>query len=228
MKIGPMFKWFGSKWRSSKHYPKPKHDLVYEPFAGGAGYALRHYEREVVLYDLNPMVGELWNYLIKADPNEIMAIPVEIDIGTDIRTLGLNRGQALLLKSWQRTRSDGECWTISKWGHLPGQWTNNARERVAHCVGLIRHWRFGTLESSEPATRFIDPPYQYNDGYGMPKIDYSALAKRILASKGQIIVCEATCPKTGKVPNWLPFTPFRKVITTRRGYSNELLYEVDL
>ena len=36
---GPLFKWFGSKWSASKHYPRPLYDTIVEPFAGGAGYA---------------------------------------------------------------------------------------------------------------------------------------------------------------------------------------------
>ena len=40
MKIRPLFKWFGSKWQSAKHYPVPEHDIICEPFAGGAGFSL--------------------------------------------------------------------------------------------------------------------------------------------------------------------------------------------
>src|ERR1043165_2708454 len=50
--LRPLFKWYGSKWSSSKHYPAPLPGLpVFEPFAGSAGYALRHHRHDVVLWD---------------------------------------------------------------------------------------------------------------------------------------------------------------------------------
>lgn len=45
MILRPFFTYFGAKWRAAPHYPPPTHPTVIEPFAGAAGYALRHHTR---------------------------------------------------------------------------------------------------------------------------------------------------------------------------------------
>ncbi len=226
---GPLFKWFGSKWSASRYYPEPSHDLIVEPFAGSAGYSLRHHRCSVVLTESNENLRELWRWLITdATEQQIRDIPTQIKEGTDIREIGLNRGQELLLKNWQRTNNVGNCWTISPWGNKPGQWTDNTRARVASEHHLIEHWKvcddgFKVIDDhrkQEDVTFFVDPPYQHNYQYGSNAVDYHALASALLDTSGQLIVCEAVCQKTGKVPDWLPFEPFRKTVTSRRKDSN--------
>lgn len=223
---GPLFKVFGSKWQASKHLPPPEYDRIVEPFAGGAGYSLRHSDHNVFLCERNDNVRDLWRWLIEAKPDEILDVPINVPVGTDIRELGLASGQALLLKNWQRTNNCGSCWTISKWGHLPGQWTANTRARVAEESQAIKHWEvigpwyetaFAKFDYDGcPVTWLIDPPYSGNYQYGMPPINYYDLASDCLSAKGQVIVCEAMDPKTGNVPNWLPFEPWQSRVTSRR------------
>lgn len=233
---GPLFKWFGSKWLSSKKMPVPRHDIVVEPFAGGAGYALRHVEQRVILGESDPHIYRLWCWLIgEASEQDVRDIPVDLPVGTDIRTLGLTDGQALLLKSWQRTNNVGDCWTVSPWGNRPGQWTRNTRARIASEFQAVQHWTVfesadQTWSLTEPATWFIDPPYRYNYQYRKAPIDYAGLAQQIAGLRGHVIVCEATCPKTGAVPDWLPFREYGDRITSRRRiqdrrYSKELVWE---
>lgn len=242
MITGPLFKWFGSKWSTSKHYPAPKHDYIVEPFAGGAGYSLRHHERKVILAENNKSIYVLWKWLIEeASENAIREIPVDIPIGTDIRSMGLSDGQALLLKNWQRTNniSDGPgTWAVSKWGNLPGQWTANTRARVASEFHHVRHWRIMTdgvsvmKDVGDSVTWFVDPPYMYNYRYGCSSFDYKELGNLISDLNGQIIVCEAVCQKTGARPVWLPFADFRRTVTSRRKatdnhHSRELIYVIE-
>lgn len=236
MVTGPLFKWFGSKWLSSKRYPAPRYDVIVEPFAGSAGYSLRYGAgKTVILYESDPHLLFLWDWLIReASEQDILNIPIGVSEGTDIRTLGLSIGQQLLLKSWQRTNNVGNCWTISPWGNLPGQWTANTRVRVASEFSIVRGWKifkdgFTGLSSIVPATRFIDPPYQHNYKYRSPPIDYSSLGALVSQLPGQTIVCEAVCPKTGAVPDWLPFEPFGKSVTSRRKstqshHSKEMIW----
>ena len=239
MKVtGPLFKWFGSKWNASKHYPKPVYDTIYEPYAGSAGYALRYADRKVWIREDNHNLLCLWGWLIGcATEAMIREIPINIPEGTDIRALGLSRNQSLLLKHWQRTNNLGECWTISPWGNKPGQWTANTRARVAEEVYAVKHWRLlgnrMSVDFEERMTYFVDPPYQYNYKYGTKNFDWRALAGELnrIPNPRQLIVCEAVCPKTGKIPNWLPFAPFRDTVTSRRKpsqshHSKELLYHV--
>jgi hypothetical protein len=219
--------------------PEPRHDVICEPYAGGAAYALRHSEHEVVLCEREKNLVELWPWLIReATEHDVRDIPVGVPVGTDIRTLGLSQGQALLLKTWQRTNNVGDCWTISPWGDRPGQWTQSTRARVAEEVGAVKHWRFcddvdgmDLIETLDlDATWFVDPPYQHNYGYGQPPIDYARLATALLVRRDHVIVCEAVCKKTGQTPGWLPFASFGSRVTSRRGKdslgrSHELLWE---
>lgn len=161
----PMFKYFGSKARSGKHYPAPKYNTIVEPFAGGAGYSLRYRDRNVCLIDLDAELIRLWQWLIVADPAEILALPHEtLVVGQDIRTLGLRPEAADLVRRWQRT---GNCssWTVSNFNHIvavdpttgkptwlpgpvpngtvgknTGMWHPHTRSYLAHAVTTIRHW----------------------------------------------------------------------------------------
>jgi len=232
---GPLFKWFGSKWLSSRQLPQPKYNTIIEPFAGGAGYSLRHCEKQVILAEIDPHIASLWAWLIgAATETHIREIPINIPEGTDIRTLGLTVGQSTLLKTWQRTNNVGNCWTISPWGNKPGQWTANTRARVSEEIGAIKHWVFdaNAIQVEGPATWFIDPPYQYNYQYRSAPLDYNNLATTVGNLQGQVIACEAICPKTGATPNYLPFTFWQSRITSRRKenenhHSKELLWVRD-
>lgn len=234
MKIGPLFKWFSSKWLSAKHYPFPEHDWIIERYAGGAGYSLNHCSCDVLIWEDDPNLQLLWPWLIEvATEDLIREIPIDLPAGTDIRELGLTKGQALLLKHWQRTNNVGDCWTTSPWGSLPGQWTASTRARVAEEVQAIKHWKFGEASSSLLATHFIDPPYLYNYRFSskLPPFNYETLVEHVqsIRADSQVIVCEAVCPKTGKVPTYLPFVPSHRAITSRRKstqshHSQELIY----
>lgn len=238
MKVtGPLFKWFGSKWLSSRLLPEPTYDRIVEPFAGSAGYSLRHCEHSVELYEKDEYAHDLWYWLInQATETRIREIPINLKEGTDIRDLGMHYGQELLLKNWQRTNNVGDCWTISPWGNKPGQWTENTRARIAEEFQAIRHWKvmghdgIEAFGDTEYVTWMIDPPYEYNYQYkARGPLDYTELAMRILRVNGQKIVCEAACQKTGVSPNWLPFQIFGHRITSRRKegmnvYSKELIW----
>lgn len=237
---GPLFKWFGSKWQGSRYYPVPHGNKIIEPFAGGAGYSLRYNTAIVKIAETDSHIYELWKWLVEnAQTEDVTDIPVELPVGMDIRILPMEKGQQLLLKNWQRTNNVGDCWTISPWGNMPGQWTENARSRVSKDIQAVKHWEvsgdgFDLLESDlkdDPEiTWFIDPPYLYNYRYrAKSEFDYKRLSAAVAGLAGQVIVCEAICPKTNKVPEYLPFEFFRKSVTSRRAegnnvHSKEMLY----
>ena len=229
--IGPFMKVFGSKWGASrKHrYPAPKHNTIYEPFAGGAGYSCTHYDKNVILRESCFELSKLWGWLINtAKPSDIAEIPI-LKPGTNILEIGLTEGQALLAKWWQRTNNHSTItWVTSSWCNKPGQWTANTRARISEEVEAIKHWKVG--EHTGPCTVFCDPPYQFNYRYGQPSLDYQALAKEMKAAKkigSQVIVCEAV-GKNGELPKYLPFKESHSQVTSRRkatqsNHSKELI-----
>lgn len=239
MRIGPLLKWYGSKWSASRRgrYPQPIGDTVVEPYAGGAGYSLCFADRCVVLAESDGNLFALWHWLIHhATESAIREIPIGVPAGYDIRGLGLSDGQALLLKHWQRTNNVGDCWTTSPWGHLPGQWTANTRARVAEQSQAIKHWQIvkpGAVKwSLDGATYFIDPPYLYNYRYrSSSAFDFAALAQLVarIPATSLAICCEATDKKTGAVPEYLPFQRSHSQVTSRRKktqshHSDECIY----
>ena len=71
----PFFPFYGSKWNLSRHYPVPRYDLVVEPFAGAAGYSTFYEPRLVHLYESDPVLVGVWDYLLKVDADEILRLP---------------------------------------------------------------------------------------------------------------------------------------------------------
>lgn len=167
MKMWPFFCFYGGKWRAAPRYPVPLHATIVEPFAGAAGYATRHAERQVVLVERDPVLAALWRFLIKAHPHEIRSIPLlsgdetvdDLDTCIEAKSLvgfWLNKGSA------QPKRSQS-AWMRA--GIRPKSfWGEEIRSRIAAQVEHIRHWRviegdFSTAPDIT-ATWFIDPPYQ--------------------------------------------------------------------
>lgn len=234
-KLGPLFKHFGSKWSGARHYPAPLPGLpIFEPYAGGAGYALRYAHHPVTIWEDDANIRALWWWLInEAVTQAVLDIPVGLPAGTDILSLDLTPGQMFLLKHWQRTNNTGDCWTVSPWGDKPGQWTANTRARVAEQIHAVKHWRLAPIGWDVVGTYFVDPPYQYNYRYRFPadSFDYAALAARVRGVPGgsRVICCEAACSKTGTAPDYLPFVMSHRQVTSRRKasqshHSAELLW----
>jgi hypothetical protein len=210
----PLCKYFGSKWHASKHYPAPRHGMIVEPFAGSACYAAHYAARHVVLLDKDPDVVDLLDWLIGASPADVLALPVDLTPGEDIRTLrGVSRGGQLLIRNWQRV-GRSTTWTVSKWNNMPGMWGPDTRAAVAENVQRIRHWHVVCAEYWQlpdfEATWFCDPPYQnvppaYRRDIDCNTMHYGHLATWAQSRKGQVIVCEQ------EGADWLPFRPFRNL-----------------
>lgn len=219
-RIGPFFKYYGSKYRIAPKYPEPLHDCIVEPFAGSASYATLHAARQVILCETDAEVAALWSWLIATPGEEIAALPAGLPMGLDIRTLDVPAGAKLLIRQWQRV-GHAKCWTVSKWGHLSGFWCERTRDRIAAQVESIRHWRvlagspLNFDGASPPATWFIDPPYQMQPTvYGNAALDYAALGAWVRRLPGQAIVCEAPGA------DWLPFRQFTLARSGPGGAGN--------
>ena len=61
-------------FREHYKYPVPKYECIIEPFAGCASYSMAHYDRNVVLYEVDEKVYGIWEYLIKANRDDILGL----------------------------------------------------------------------------------------------------------------------------------------------------------
>lgn len=86
MKLKPFFKFYGGKWRATNLYPEPRHNTLIEPFAGSAGYALNYAHLDVKLYDVDPIIVGIWDFLIHASMSDIMDLP-DLEMGQDVQQL---------------------------------------------------------------------------------------------------------------------------------------------
>ena len=212
--LKPFFCFFGGKWRSAPRYPAPTEANIVEPFAGAAGYSVRHAERNVTLVERDPTIAALWRYLISVKAAEVLALPLRVD---DARTLPVCSEAKALIGFWLNKGMTAPCNIPSKWmrdqlaegGRLNTYWGEGVRARIATQVESIRHWRVieGSYADapSGSATWFVDPPYQeagQRYRHGAKDIDFEGLAEFCLSREGQVIVCE----NTGAT--WLPFSHF--------------------
>lgn len=220
--LRPFFSFYGGKWRDSPRlYPSPTHDLIVEPFAGSAGYSLRHYSNDVLLCEADPVVAEVWRFIIAATSKEILRLPDLPDDGT-VDDLPIPQEAKWLIGFWLNRGAPRPRKSPSRWmrsGIRPGCfWGPSVRKRIASQLKYIRHWRiinapYNALDVEEPATWFVDPPYQHSGhhyAYGSEQIDYRQLSDWCQSRAGQVIVCE----KEGA--DWLPFEFLADTKTTRR------------
>ena len=222
MKMRPFFSYYGGKWRDAvRNYPRPAHKTIIEPFAGSAGYSVRYYGYDVRLYDVDPVICAVWDYLIHVKPSEILAIP-DVLSGQTVDDLHITQEARWLVGFWLNRACSTPCLSPSAWmrsGASPTSfWGNAVRQRIAVQVEHIRHWsvRCASYESipQQAATWFVDPPYQVAGSHyrhGSDGIDFAALGDWCRARDGLVIVCE------NSGADWLPFTDLADVKTARKG-----------
>jgi hypothetical protein len=215
--LRPFWRYYGGKWRAAPRYPQPIYDTIIEPFAGAAGYSLRHYRRNVILVEKYARVAEIWRYLIGVSSAEILRIPEVEHVddlppwvpvgGRDLVGFAMNAAVVAPCKQLSSGRKQ-----LRAAGRVFEGWSKALRARVAEQVNHIRHWRVieGSYETAPDteATWFIDPPYQVAGSYyihGSAEIDFVALGEWCQARRGQAIACE------NAGATWLPFVPFQTI-----------------
>lgn len=204
-----MFSYYGSKSKLAALYPAPEYPTVIEPFAGSARYSLLHWRHSVKLYDISPLIVDLWTYLMGVTEDEILGLP-DIPSKVNIDNFDLTEIQKTLI-GFHLCRGKAKP---RKVGHGQNGWSRD-KERIASSLYKIRHWGIELKDyrdiPNEEATWFIDPPYQRicvkgnGDRYPHSEIDYQELAEWTRSRRGQVIVCE------GEGANWLPFKPFKTI-----------------
>jgi DNA modification methylase len=230
--LRPFFHRFGSKWRIAPHYPEPVYDTIIEPFAGTAGFSLRYSHHQVRLFDLDPVIWGIWDYLIHVSEAEIMALPIDISHVDDLGCVPqeahwlvgfwMNKGTTMpgtMASAWMRKYRDQQTGVY---------WSPEVRQRIASQLKYIRHWTIEQMSYEDipdmRATWFIDGPYDNKAGehytYGRQGIDYQHLAGWCRSRSGQVIACE------NQGADWLDFRPFR-IINGQRKQSTEVLWTND-
>lgn len=233
--LRPFFGYYGGKWRDSvKHYPAPKFDTIVEPFAGSAGYSLRYANKRVILCEIDPVLAQVWKYLVRVKPTEILSIP---DLGPEetVDDLDICQEARWLVGLWLNRGAASPRKSPSKWmrdGVRPGSfWGERVRRTIATQVESIRHWTVLNCSYEEcpaqpnGATWFIDPPYEAagkHYRFGSEQINFKSLATWCRSRPGQVIVCE------NDGATWLPFKQLADVKTTRGNYrSKEVVWHSD-
>lgn len=223
----PFFGYYGGKWRdSAKHYPAPLHDTLIEPFAGSAGYSVRHWRKKVVLCEKDPILHAVWSYLLRTSAKEIRELP-DVPKDGSVDDLQLPQEARWLIGFWLNRGTSSPRKTPSKWmrsGMTPGSfWGTRVRETIASQVPHIRHWKVHLCSYEEcpvtgPATWFIDSPYEKAGRYyryGSSGINYADLGMWCRQRRGQVIVCE------NDGAEWLPFKKLHESKTTRAGKRSQ-------
>lgn len=219
--LRPFFGYYGGKWRDAlKHYPDPECDTIVEPFAGSAGYSLRHASKKVILCEIDPVLAGVWQYLTRVKPREILAIR-DLGPGESVDDLKIPEEARWLVGFWLNRGAASPRKSPSKWmreGIRPGSfWGERVRTTIASQVEHIRHWQvlncsYEECPTPDRATWFVDPPYEAagkHYRFGSEQIDYKALARWCKSRPGQVIVCE------NEGATWLPFRELADVKTTR-------------
>lgn len=226
MTLRPFIRYYGGKWRAAPLYPAPMHRTIVEPFAGAAGYSMRHHRHDVILVEKYAPLAEMWRWLIAALPAEVLSIPCVENID-DLPSWVPAGARALAAMSM----ANGDCWQRSHTStgiqrlHAEGKhgisgWSVPCRARVARQVLAIKHWRIIEGDYTDApdidATWHIDPPYNNKAGEHYPcgshKLDFNALAQWCMGRRGQVMVCE----NVGAT--WLPF---RHLATFHMGVKNK-------
>ena len=224
--IRPFFRHFGSKWSLSRLLDPPQFDVIVEPFAGSAGYAVRYGAGlRVVLLDVDPGVCSIWSWLIAATRADVLDLPGDLG-DQDIRSMDVPDPARLLIQRWLTPQGGTGNWHLppmaSRWVERnPGSWwTPQTRARIANSLWAIRDWEvhLGDYQSAPDleATWVVDPPYQGNTstpvayGRGSPPLDYPALGTWCRGLRGQVYVHE----QAGAT--WLPFTSLSAQARTGR------------
>jgi site-specific DNA-adenine methylase len=226
-----MFSYMGSKWRLARKYGPPQTNLIVEPFAGGACYSLYWNAPKVILYDLNPVIAGIWQYLIKVKESEILALPVDFETVDDLR---ISQEAKWLIGFWLGKGRSTPGKSRSAWARqfnhtsYSAIWCSKRREKIAQQLANIRDWKIYCADYREcpdvEADWFVDPPYSIaGKCYKFSDVNYEELARFCLSRKGRLTVCE------NDGADWLPFKPFAAASGThgkvRTGVSFESVYQ---
>ena len=216
-----MFSYYGSKSRIIDRYPPPKYGKIIEPFAGSARYALKYWDREVLIVDKWEDLILVWNWLKECSKKDILSLP-KLTKGLDIRILNLSKAEKTFLSFLAASGRPSNIVTAFMDHDNSNQ---NRYKIISEKLHRIRHWeiRHGcyTDLKNDTATWFIDPPYQFGGEHykeSGKNLNFNSLSDWCKSRNGQVIVCENT------KANWMDFKPMRKIQGANNTGTTEAIW----
>ena len=229
-----LFPYYGSKIRAAAKYPAPPKDwTIVEPFAGAAGYSCRYPDRDVHLYDADPVVCSVINHLIAASPKDILSLPL-LDGANCVDDFDISQAEKWLIGFWANNGVASPAKRLSAWGRgqlgdIPANlWGERCRARLAKAVEQINHWTCTNASYKDIKTLkfgpcktvwFVDPPYMGAGKFykhSSNNIDYIHLRQWCKCLMGQVIVCE------NMGANWLPFEQLYEMRGAAKGRKKSI------
>ena len=203
-----MWSYYGSKKSIIDFYPAPIYNKIIEPFVGAGSYALKYWDRDVVIMDKYEVIYRIWKWLQKCEISDIEKLPHFLTPDDNLNNYNFDCEEAKLMmgfiiaKGVERPRNKP---TLRAKIDRPNT-INFTLNKIKDNLHKIKHWTIlhGSYDKlkNEEATWFIDPPYQFGGhAYVENKINFNELSNWCKNRKGQIIVCENT------KADWLPFLP---------------------
>jgi hypothetical protein len=217
------FSYYGGKSKLAHRYPAPTEDLIIEPFAGAASYALLHgAERDVWINDLDPITYSIWQFLTSDDALDWVKqyVPVTVALGARVSEMlpaDAPAGMHALLRAEANHGTQGSRGVRDVVTGLGQKGWTRLHDRMDWVIPRVAHWHVTNTDYAEildmTATWFIDPPYDNAAGlaYRTPFVSFDALADWTVNRSGQVIVCE------NAGATWLPFEP---LTNTRLGVKS--------
>lgn len=210
-----MLSFYGAKKRLASLYPEPLLDVIIEPFCGSAAYSLYgdRWQKAIFLYDIDPRIVTVWDYLISATETDIKDLPMF--------------GKGTCLDEFQQL-SQPEKWFLGymisaatrnpkKTATEKTNWNEKSQKRIAENIFKVHHWKVALSDfrkiPNQKATWFVDPPYQEAGkwyDFRLKNTEYTELRHFVEEREGQIIVCENI------IAEWLDFSP----LIEHKGQSN--------
>ena len=211
-----MWSYYGSKTNLGPLYPRPKYDVIIEPFAGAAKYSLLHYKKRVILFEIDPLLYDIWQYLLNTTESSIRSLPRSMQIGQSVDDLAFPfdcEGQYNLFRFIIGKASPHPKNIVSSRIAKDRPNTINYQiEKIANNLHKIKHFDIRNESyvncPDMIGTWFIDPPYQYGGEHyrhGNRTIDYEFLRDWCTSRSGQVIVCE------NMKANWMDFKPLKQI-----------------
>lgn len=225
----PLFPFYGSKWNIARHYPAPRHGHVIEPFAGSAGYATFYEPARVSLFDADPIVVGVWDFLLHTTTSDVLALPNMPEVGDSVDNYNLPQEAKWLIGFWlnrgSATPKKSRTAYSARTDRAQLNWGPRAKARIAEQLPKLADWTVALSPYDKSpdvtATWFVDPPYgDKGKFYRLRFSAFDTLGAWCKGRHGQVIACEAAGA------TWLPFVPLGS-FKSSKGRANEVVYVGD-